>query len=181
MNNYYGSYYGVSHSNEPVMLGIAFLIALVGGCVIYATFLNKKNEDRFTGFVGWLYDFLSFHKLMIDTILKVLYLILACFLTLGGFFMMFSNFLAGLCMMIIGNVVLRLAYEFAMLTIIICQNTTELNKKIKAGSASDTDPSVISSDSEDTGSELPKTKICPKCGCESPGEASFCYHCGERL
>ena len=44
---------------------------------------TKKNEGKFTGFLGWMYDFLTFKKMVIENILKILYLILAEFITLA--------------------------------------------------------------------------------------------------
>lgn len=129
--------YNYSSPNGPaVALGIAFVLSLIGGIILYFTFLNKNNEHKYSGFVKWLYDFLSFQKLMIDSILKILYLILACFITLAGIIMMVYSFLTGLFLLVVGNVLLRLGYEFMMLLIIICQNTIELNKKLGANNTS---------------------------------------------
>lgn len=65
MNSYY---YG-SYSNNldrvadtSIWVIISLVLAIVGGILIYFLFLNKKNDGKFNGFVGWLYDFLSFKK-----------------------------------------------------------------------------------------------------------------------
>ena len=39
---------------------ISAILAVIGGIVLYFTFLSKKNEGKFTGFLGWMYDFLTF-------------------------------------------------------------------------------------------------------------------------
>lgn len=39
---------------------IAATLAIVGGLVVYFVFLNKSNEDKYKGFAGYLYEFLSF-------------------------------------------------------------------------------------------------------------------------
>ena len=41
---------------------VSVILAIIGGIVLYFTFLSKKNEGKFTGFLGWLYDFLTFKK-----------------------------------------------------------------------------------------------------------------------
>ena len=64
---------------------ISAILAVIGGIVLYFTFLSKKNEGKFTGFLGWMYDFLTFKKMMIENLLKILYLIAAIFITLGSF------------------------------------------------------------------------------------------------
>ena len=33
---------------------------------MYFTFLKKDNEGKYTGFLGWMYDFLTFKKLTIE-------------------------------------------------------------------------------------------------------------------
>ena len=58
---------------------VSVILAIIGGIVLYFTFLSKKNEGKFTGFLGWLYDFLTFKKMMIENVLKILYIIVALF------------------------------------------------------------------------------------------------------
>ena len=64
---------------------VSVILAIIGGIVLYFTFLSKKNEGKFTGFLGWLYDFLTFKKMMIENVLKILYIIVALFVTLSSF------------------------------------------------------------------------------------------------
>ena len=129
-------YYYMSPNAPIVLFSAVFILSIVIGLVLFFTFLDKKNEYKYTGFVKWLYDFLSFRKLMIDSILKILYLVLACFITLGGIILMIYSFLPGLFLLVAGNVFLRLGYEFMMLLIIICRNTSELNRKLGGNQAS---------------------------------------------
>ncbi len=109
---------------------IAAILAVVGGIVLYFTFLSKKNEGKFTGFLGWMYDFLTFKKMMIENLLKILYLIAALFITLGSFALISTSFLAFLMMLIFGNVAARVVYELLLVTLVICRNTTDINKKL---------------------------------------------------
>lgn len=109
---------------------IAAVLAVVGGIVLYFTFLSKKNEGKFTGFLGWMYDFLTFKKMMIENLLKILYLIAALFITLGSFALISTSFLAFLMVIIFGNVAARVLYELLLVTLVICRNTTDINKKL---------------------------------------------------
>ena len=61
---------------EGVMIGliVSLILAFVGSLLIYFIFLSRKNDGRFRGFVGWLYDFFSFKKLMLESLLKIIYL-----------------------------------------------------------------------------------------------------------
>ena len=109
---------------------ISAILAVIGGIVLYFTFLSKKNEGKFTGFLGWMYDFLTFKKMMIENLLKILYLIAALFITLGSFGLISTSFLAFLMMLIFGNVAARVVYELLLVTLVICRNTTDINKKL---------------------------------------------------
>lgn len=109
---------------------ISVILAIIGGIVLYFTFLSKKNEGKFTGFLGWLYDFLTFKKMMIENVLKILYIIVALFVTLSSFGLISISFLAFLLTLVIGNVLTRVIYELLLVKLVICKNTTEINKKL---------------------------------------------------
>lgn len=109
---------------------IAAVLAVVLAIVLYFTFLRKRNDGRFRGFAGWMYDFLNFKKLTFEAILKLTYLILAIFITLASFSIITKSFLAFLGALILGNLVLRIIYEFSLIMFLICRNTTEINSKL---------------------------------------------------
>lgn len=109
---------------------IALVLAICGGIALYFTFLSKKNEGKFTGFLGWLYDTLRFKNLVIETLLKITYLILAIFITLFSFGLVAVNILSALGVLIFGNLAVRIVYEFSLMTIIICKNTSDINSKL---------------------------------------------------
>ena len=134
----YGNYYNYSNSLNTsgleslgIWMIISVVIAIAGGIVVYILFLNKENENKFIGFTAWLYDFLSFKKMLLETILKVCYLITAIYLTLVGLGLLSVNILSALMTIIVGNVVARIIYEFSLVLLTICRNTTEINKKLK--------------------------------------------------
>lgn len=109
---------------------VSVILAIIGEIVLYFTFLSKKNEGKFTGFLGWLYDFLTFKKMMIENVLKILYIIVALFVTLSSFGLISISFLAFLLTLVIGNVLTRVIYELLLVKLVICKNTTEINKKL---------------------------------------------------
>ena len=125
-------------SGNLIWLIISIVIAIIGGIVLYFTFLSKKNEGKFTGFLGWMYDFLTFKKLTIENVLKILYLIFAIYITLSSFSVISVSFLAFLMYLIIGNLIVRVAYEMLLVKLIICRNTTEISKKIDKVTGIDT-------------------------------------------
>ena len=127
----YSTYSMRGSSETGVWMIIAAVLAVVGGLVLYFTFLNKKNEGKFEGFKGWIYDFLTFKKMVIENILKIVYLILAIFITLSSFGVISASFISFLLYLVIGNLVLRVVYELSLVILIICRNTTEMNKKME--------------------------------------------------
>lgn len=109
---------------------LSVVLAIGGGIVLYFTFLSPKNEGKFTGFLGWLYDFLTFKKLMIESLLRILYLIITVYFVCAGFALLFTSFLGGIMMMVTGLVFTRIIYEFILLQILLYRNTTDINKKM---------------------------------------------------
>ncbi len=120
-----------STGNSSVVAIVALICAIVGSILVFVLFLRKENESKYTGFVKWLYDFLQFNKLTIDIILRFTYLFLAILITVMSFGLISTSFLGFLIVLIIGNLVLRVVYEFSMLVILIHRNVRELNEKTK--------------------------------------------------
>ena len=110
-----------SVASSAIWIIVSLVLAIVGGIVLYFTFLKKDNEGKYTGFLGWMYDFLTF---------KILYLICAIFVTLSSFATISTSFIAFLVYLVVGNLVVRIAYELILVRLIICRNTTEINKKL---------------------------------------------------
>lgn len=136
-SSYYGSGYGYGRgasslfsAGNSVWVIISAVVAVIGGIALYFTFLSKKNEGKFTGFLGWMYDFLTFKKMVIENILKILYLMVASFITLSSFALISTSFLGFLGYLIVGNLIARICYELFLVVLVICRNTTEINQKM---------------------------------------------------
>ncbi len=113
-----------------VWMIISLVVAVVGGIALYFTFLSKKNDGKFNGFLGWLYDTLTFRNMVVEMLLKIFYLVLAIFITLYSLGLIAVNILLCLGLLIFGNLFVRIAYELVLISIINCRNTTEINKKL---------------------------------------------------
>ena len=99
----------VSTSADPgVWMIVSFVLAIVGGIVAYFLFTSKKNNGEYKGFVAWLHSFLRFDKMMIEALLKIVYLVLTIFITLSSFGFISTSFLTFLLYLIVGNLVLRI-------------------------------------------------------------------------
>ena len=113
---------------STVWIILSLILAIVGGILIYFLFLNKKNEGKFKGFLGWLYDFLSFKKMFLEALLKTTYLIVAIYITLSSLAIIGDSFLGFLLQLVLGNVIARVVYEFSLILLVICRNTTDIAK-----------------------------------------------------
>ncbi len=113
-----------------IWLLIALIIAVIGGICLYFTVFSKKNEGKYKGFMAWLYDFVKFKKMYVATILKVTYMISAIFMTLAAFAFI-TQVLVFFGMLILGNLFLRVMYEFSLVLLSIHENVVELNEKTK--------------------------------------------------
>lgn len=109
---------------------IAAVLAVIGGIVIYFLFVKSDKKEN-NKYLAWFKDFADFKKMLIEPILKITYLILAIFITLYSFGLIGVSFVAFLLTLIFGNLLLRLAYETTLILLMICKNTTEINKKMK--------------------------------------------------
>lgn len=128
--DYYTPSISSSATGSLVWTAVSIILAIIGGILAYVLFINKNNKLD-NKFLVWLKDFLSFKNLLLETILKVTYVILAIFITLSSFNMIGINFLGFLLYLIIGNVILRIVYESSLMLLMIWKNTSEINKKMK--------------------------------------------------
>lgn len=109
---------------------VALVLSVVGGILAYILFVKKdvKLENKF---LIWFKSFLDFKEMLIETILKVTYIILAIFITLLAFKLISVSFMGFLVSLVFGNLMLRLIYEASLMFVMIWRNTSEINKKMK--------------------------------------------------
>jgi hypothetical protein len=125
---------GISGGSElvAVWLFIAIVLAVVGGILVYVLFLNKKNEAKLKGFAKWLYEFLNFGKLTVESFLKVTYIMAAIFISLMSFsYLGSAAWYLFFAQLIFGNIVLRIAYELILIVVLLWRNTEEIKKNLK--------------------------------------------------
>lgn len=130
-NTMYG--YGSSSANGAMIwMIISLVLAVIGGIVLYFTVFGKANENKFTGFMKWLYDFVTFRKMILESLLRVIYIIVAIYITLSSFALISTSFVGFLGMLVLGNLIARITFEFSLILLTICKNTTEINSKMKS-------------------------------------------------
>lgn len=127
----YGITNPVGFNESSIWIIISLVVAIIGGICLYFTVFSDKNERKYQGFMSKLYDYVKFKKMYITVILKVSYLVLAIYLTLVSFTAISTSFLAFLLILIFGNLILRLIYEFSLVLLSIQENVSEINKKMQ--------------------------------------------------
>ena len=137
-----GSRYGLEGLNSPyiqrtsvsLMSGsvwsiIAAVLAVVGALVAFF-FFARQPRDKFTGFAAKLHDFVNFKRLRAEAILKLFYLAVAIFTTLASFELISTSFLLFFLTLVIGNIMLWVTFQFAMIMVKIYRNLEEINAKL---------------------------------------------------
>ncbi len=130
----YGDYYQSSVTTgvaSIVWAVLAIVLAIVGGILVYFLFLNSKKDMKLTGFLKWLKDFLNFKIMILEVILKVLYLISTIYVILLSFSFISVSFLTFLVVLIFGPILVRVIYETSLMFIMIWKNTKEINNNTK--------------------------------------------------
>ena len=130
-NSSNGGYYNattVDVNGAGIWIVVASIIAIIGGILTYFLFVRTKNEPK-GKFLKWLKDFLSFKIMWLEPILKVFYYVATIFIVLFSFSFL-SQGGAGVLLffmcLILGPIFVRLAYEMAMMFIMIWRNTRDI-------------------------------------------------------
>ena len=111
-----------------IWAGIAVILAIIGGILLYCLFVRSKNQPK-GKFAKWLKDFLNFKIMWLEPILKCVYYIATIatilisfgFLGFGG-----TGVLMFFLTLILGPIAVRLMYEFTMMFIMIWRNTRDI-------------------------------------------------------
>lgn len=106
---------------------ISGILALLVAIVIFA-FVVKTNRTFKNKFLGWYKEFLNFRSILIENILKFLYLFLSFFITFVSFTLIKESFIEFLSLLIVGNLALRILFELILMIIIIWKNGSDLVK-----------------------------------------------------
>ena len=133
MNGYYYNYSTpmMNYVNSALITGIAAAVAAVVGVILYFTFFSRKNEDRFGGVKGKLYNLMTFNRFYAEDILKFLYIISTCVLTACGIVsIVMGSFIMGALLLVVANVALRLSFELVMMFIMLCRKTVSMDRKL---------------------------------------------------
>lgn len=104
---------------------IAVILAIAAGIMVY--FMFVKSDKPVSSSLQKLRDLLDFKTMLIEPILKIVYIILTIFIVLFSFGLISTSFILFLIVLIFGPLTLRITYELMMINIMIWKNTKEIN------------------------------------------------------
>lgn len=137
--------------------GIIALIAAICGVVltvlICVLVLPESRYNRLNGFFKTLHNIFNFKSLLIESIMKVAYVLATTYCICYGFFALFmvetyydyhysyyggyyeesTEWVGwqGLIILVLGPIIIRLAYEAVMMFILLVKNTMQINNRLK--------------------------------------------------
>lgn len=126
--------------DTAAVVGLVF--AIIGTVLSLVLITPKSRKESLPKFFQFLHDLFNFNFLILEKILKALYVFFTLFTLFAGFFLLFAEEYsyygyggdsmagAGLLVMILGPVIVRIICEAAMLTILLVKNVIEINKKV---------------------------------------------------
>lgn len=107
---------------------IAAIVVIAGGLALYFLFARKANH--FQGMIAKLHDALNFRTFYTEKIIRALYCITVVGIVVYSVILLFSQFFTALLLFVLGNLTARIVYEYALLLLVLCRNTQEINRKI---------------------------------------------------
>ena len=120
-----------SVSKVGTTLLIALIVSIAIAIIMFVVFMPKENEKNLNGNLKKIYDFLHFKRVYIEEFLKIAYIFGAVFLTIMSFTTLTTSFGLFFFIIVFGNILLRISFEFVMMLYRMYQNTQEINKKMK--------------------------------------------------
>lgn len=152
MYSMYGSYGSVATQAGVglVLAFIAFIAAIVVTVIFYRKFISVDNVYKTPGVKGDWGPFFRFEHLIIENILKVLYIFTASLIAfecaasiITSFFgfmydagAAFGGIIFFLILFVVLEIINRLWFEFSLLTVLIWKNTSAIRKSVAADDAS---------------------------------------------
>ena len=127
-----GGYYTGRGSDSSAAFMAALLVLAVVLTVLAFIFIVPENRRaKLNAFGKFLHDTCNFNYLLIEKLLQALYIFLTVFSILTGVYTLFQSFGMGLLMMIGLPLLIRLIYEFLMMTVLLLKHVIMIDNKLK--------------------------------------------------
>lgn len=186
--------------NIAAILGIVAAIACTVLALIFIT--PEKKRASLPKFFQIVHDIFNFKFLLLEYLMKALYILATLYSICYGFFLLFSGYSYGsyyyssfestagygLLMMLLGPIVIRIVYEFIMMAILAVNNIIAINKKLKnqnGDNASSDAPKAFNPADYITPkapktAEVPVPPVAPVAPAAPAEDWVYCVHCGHR-
>ena len=119
----------IQMSDAYTWIIVSMVIALAGGIVTYFLFVNEKT--RITKKFPKFRDFLSGDMILLEHLVKIVYLVLTIYAILGSFALISFSFWAFMYQLIVTPIEIRLIYELVLMFIRIWHNTDAIKENTK--------------------------------------------------
>ena len=188
--------------NDLGVVGIIFAVIALILTILSLIFITPRSKKPYlNGFFKWLHGVFNFDSLLIDKILKFLYIFSTFLAIFMGILLIIEGFrvisytaellLIGLLVLVLGPFVVRLIYEGMMMFIILVKHVAEINRKVK-----DENPPKSATASYEAPAPVERAPrparpapapapapapVCPGCGSKMRPGAKFCGVCGYRM
>ena len=127
-----GGYYTGRGSDSSVGFMVAlFVLAVVLTILAFIFIVPEKRRAKLNAFGKFLHDTCNFNYLLIEKLLQALYIFLTVFSILTGAYTLFKSFGMGLVIMIGFPLLIRLIYEFLMMTVLLLKHVIMIDNKLK--------------------------------------------------
>ena len=181
-----GSYAYSSYETAQTVaaLGIVSLVLAIVATVLAFIFITpEKKRASLPKFFQVVADVFNFKGLIIEKILKALYIFLTIYVILDGFFMIFvgAPFFSCLLTMVLGPVLVRVVFELLMMLVLLVKNVISINNKLKNQNDEPAKDDFAFDYSQFTAPEAPKAEeaaFCVNCGTKVEKGNAFCPDCG---
>ena len=107
---------------------LALIVIIAGGLALY--FLCARRPGRAHGAAARLHEFLTFRTFYTERILRALYCITVAGISVYSVVLLFSHFVLALLLFVLGNLIARVVFEYALLLLVLCRNAQEINRKM---------------------------------------------------
>ena len=130
---YYGGFGTpvMNYVDQPLVYLVVVIVAAIVGVVLFFTFLNEKNEGKFSGIKEKTYNYMNFNRFYAEKIVKFIYVLVAVVLTLLGITqIIMGSFISGIVTVILGNIITRIGAEMVLLFIMLCKKSVSIDKRL---------------------------------------------------
>ena len=126
-----GYYTGGGNDSSVGLMATFFVLAVVLTILAFIFIVPEKRRAKLNAFGKFLHDTCNFNYLLIEKLLQALYIFLTVFSILTGAYTLFKSFGIGLVIMIGLPLLIRLIYEFLMMTVLLLKHVIMIDNKLK--------------------------------------------------